>query len=77
MLHSGRVVSGFEVIDELKNKKIYIKEDIKDLNEFKDKVKIKSVDVELNGNPERDVKIHKKFDINEFILNLVNPNKRN
>lgn len=70
----GKVIEGFEIIDELADRNIVIdvetEEDKEELNEFVEFVKIKSVNVETFGNKFNDLKLHKKFSIEDFILQI-------
>lgn len=70
----GRVIEGKDVIDKLVERElrfeIETEEDKEELNEFKDFVKIESITVDLFNMKLKDVKLHEKFSIENFILQL-------
>ena len=73
----GKVIEGFEIIDELAERKLRAniedEEDLADLNEFEEFVKIESITVDTFGKKFKDVKLHKKFSLDEFFLQMVDP----
>lgn len=70
----GKVIEGFDVVDKLAKTELRFEpeteEDKADLNEFKDFVKIKSVNVETFGRKFKNVKTHKRFNLEEFIIEI-------
>ena len=73
----GKVIEGFEIIDELAERKLRAniedEEDLADLNEFEEFVKIESITIDTFGKKFKDVKLHKKFSLDEFFLQMVDP----
>ncbi len=70
----GKVIEGQDIIDKLAERKLRFepetKEDKVDLNEFKDFVKIKSITVNTFGRKFKNVETHKKFNLEEYIIQL-------
>lgn len=70
----GRVIEGTEIIDELANRELRFEpeteEDEADLNEFKEFVIINSITVETFGRKFEELKLHKRFVIEEFFLQI-------
>lgn len=70
----GRVIDGEEIIDQLTGRKLRFEpeteEDKADLNEFNKFVTIKSITVDTFGRKFKDVKLHKRFSLEEFIVQL-------
>lgn len=70
----GRVIEGKDVIDKISERKLRFEpkteEDKADLNEFDKFIKIKSINVNTFGKKFKEVKLHERFEIEDFLVKI-------